>query len=439
MWWNGWNKITKTNIQMYKSFLRANKKIHEGGQNNDHLYQNPFSQIYLYRPENISPAASAESARRYFSWIYFLFTGVPNVMSPNFPQPDTKFFMGVPPFARFDNTPMIITIKKYWDYEKYPLKTHFEKGEPRLLLVCVDVMDAASAVTFDSYLCKTTYADGIPINKEEGKEDNFNYVIEYPHGISIEHVNASMSPHLRYQYPKFSAYSERERRYIDRYFWDGAYLSNTPLRELLQAHRDYWYEEGNDEKKHVPHLEVYIVNLYPAVENENELPSDADTIQDREMDIRFHDRTQYDVKVSQLISDYIILYGQVKNLAIKHLEKIGQNKSKEFLEDLKEILNKKIAKSQKRAAFTQHNKKKEQKDQEKDFDYDDNDECQPTGSNRRYKDIIEGRFDIAKVVYIDRRDDGNTIFGKAAEFSTKTITKLKEDGYREALTKIKSV
>ena len=74
-----------------------------------------------------------------------------------------------------------------------------------------------------------------------------------------------------------------------------------------------------------------------------------------------------------------------------------------------------------------------------DFDYDDNDECQPTGSNRRYKEIIEGRFDVAKVVYIDRRDDGNTIFGKAAEFSTKTITKLKEDGYREALTKIKSV
>jgi len=32
------------------------------------------------------------------------------------------------------------------------------------------------------------------------------------------------------------------------------------------------------------------------------------------MDIRFHDRTQYDVKVAQLISDYNILYGQVKTL-----------------------------------------------------------------------------------------------------------------------------
>jgi NTE family protein len=129
-----------------------------------------------------------------------------------------------------------------------------------------------------------------------------------------------MSPHLRYQYPKFIAYSQREKRHIDGYFWNGAYLSNTPLRELLLAHRDYWYEEGNDEKKHVPHLEIYIVNLYPTVDKENDLPADADTIQDREMDIRFHDRTQYDVKVAQLISDYNILYGQVKNLAIKHLK-----------------------------------------------------------------------------------------------------------------------
>ena len=245
--------------------------------------------------------------------------------------------LGVPSFARFDNTPLTKTIKEYWDYEKYPIKTEFEKGEPRLLLVCVDVMDAASAVTFDSYKCETTYSDGKSDESEAAgtatniAHNNFNYVIKYPDGISIEHVSASMSPHLKYQYPSFQAYSERENKNIDRYFWDGAYLSNTPLRELIQAHREFWYEEDNEDKKHVPHLEVYIVNLYPTVEKENELPSDADTIQDREVDIRFHDRTQYDVKVAQLISDYVILHGQVKNLAITHLEKSGQNKSDAFL------------------------------------------------------------------------------------------------------------
>ncbi len=49
-----------------------------------------------------------------------------------------------------------------------------------------------------------------------------------------------MSPHLKYQHPKFKVYSEREKKEMERYFWDGAYLSNTPLRELIQAHRDYW-------------------------------------------------------------------------------------------------------------------------------------------------------------------------------------------------------
>jgi predicted acylesterase/phospholipase RssA len=441
MWWDNWNKITKTNIQRYKSILNENEKIFNSSAKNS--YQIPFSLLYFYSPENSSPIASAESARRYFSWIYFLYTGVPNVMSPNFQQPDTKFFLGIPSFARFDNTPLTRTIKKYWDYEKYPIRTQFEEGEPRLLLVSVDVMDAASAVTFDSYTGKTKYTDSITAEEQEdGNDDNYKYIIDYPEGISIDHVNASMSPHLRYQYPKFKAYSEREKKEIDRYFWDGAYLSNTPLKELIQLHRDYWYEEGNDEKKHVPHLEVYIVNLYPTVEKENELPADADTIVDREMDIRFHDRTQYDVKVAQLISDYIILYGQVKNLAIKHLENIEPHKSKEFLEDLQKILNKKITKSQKSGKGRRILTQKKENTQQEELAYSNNDEDvsdYQSNSNRKYKDIIEGRFDIAKVIYIDRKDDGYTIFGKAAEFSTKTITKLKEDGYKEALKEIENI
>jgi NTE family protein len=437
MWWDNWNKITKTNIQSYISILNENEKIFSsGGKNNN---QTSFSPLHFYNPENMTPVASAESARRYFSWIYFLFSGVPNVMSPNFQQPDTKFFLGIPSFARFDNTPLTKTIKRYWDYEKYPIKTQFEKGEPRLLLVSVDVMDAASAVTFDSYTCKTKYTDSITLDKKDGNDNDFKYIIEYSEGISIEHVNASMSPHLRYQYPKFKAYSERERKHIDRYFWDGAYLSNTPLKELIQVHRDYWYEDGNDERKHVPHLEVYIVNLYPTVEKNNELPKDANTIEDREMDIRFHDRTQYDIKVAQLISDYIILYGQVKNLAIKHLEKLGHNKSKEFLEDLQEILNKKIPEGQKNIGRRIATHKKENKQKEEyEYSNNNNDDFQ-SNPIKKYKDIIEGRFDIAKVVYIDRKDDGNTIFGKAAEFSTKTITKLKEDGYKEALKEIENI
>lgn len=30
-----------------------------------------------------------------------------------------------------------------------------------------------------------------------------------------------------------------------RYFWDGGLLSNTPFREVLQAHEDYWVNVKN--------------------------------------------------------------------------------------------------------------------------------------------------------------------------------------------------
>lgn len=29
---------------------------------------------------------------------------------------------------------------------------------------------------------------------------------------------------------------------IQRYFWDGGIASNTPLRELIQSHKDYWLD-----------------------------------------------------------------------------------------------------------------------------------------------------------------------------------------------------
>ena len=412
-WWKNWNEITTMSIEGWKKFFEINKEIFAW---RDML---PYSLYYLW-PDRYVPMASPEAARRYFSWIYFLFSGAPGVMSENFPQPDTKFFANIPPFSRFDNSPLTMTMKKYWDYDNdnNKIKTSFDNGEPRLLLVCVDAMDASSAVTFDSYLCKTKYLDGKAVNNKDTRNNNEQdkeseyYTIDYPNGISIEHVTASMSPNARYQYPKFQAESKREGK-KDHYFWDGAYLSNTPLREVIQSHRDYWHKM---KKSEVPHLEVYIVNLYPTVEETSELPHDADTIQDREVDIRFHDRTQYDVEVAQMITDYLILYGQVKNLALKYLAKSGK---KELLDSFKneldnDLMVRKDAKSRSRGGLLKEN---------------DN------IKKRKYRDLVEGRFDIANVVYINRKDDGHTIFGKASEFSTKTIETLRQQG-REAAKEV---
>jgi predicted acylesterase/phospholipase RssA len=406
---------------------------------------NTFNPFYLFmRPDMFTPAADSESARRYFSWLLFPYLFPNKVVTPNFPQPDTKFFTGVPRLIRFENNSIVRTAKVngYWDYERDPIKTDFQKGEPRLLLVAIDIQDATSTVTFDSYLCESRYRDGSHPRSE--------HIIRYPKGISMKHVKASMSPHTVIDYPwledeqddisRVSGSNSLKRRY----FWDGAYLSNTPLREVLHLHRFYWYtiqkdqlgdsrSKGDASKNiniddkinefHVPHLEVYIANLYPTVEQEQEKPPiEPDIIQDRELDIRFHDKTRYDIKVSEMITDYIILHGQMKNLALKHIGVFDRDKIREFEDEYQSLLG----------GLTHSHKRSNEDDLVTRRDDDDGDTTD-TKRDRTYYDLIKGRFDVTRVTYIDRKDDKDIIFGKAADFSKKTMSLLKGRGYKDTL------
>jgi NTE family protein len=401
---------------------------------------------YFLWPDNYNPIATGESARRYYSYWWSLLVGAPGVLSPaaipmtsSIFQPDTKFFdplqYTLNSFFRFDNTPLELSLKKYWDYERYPaiktnpseIKANSKDNPPRLLLVTVDALDSTTAVTFDSYgyngkdceLCpeekfdeNKRYIDHLyDVHKDEvrhlqqnsseevvkkgiwksvyGGEQNTHTV--FYDGIELNHVRASMSTHQRYKYPQIDVVTARYRKEKSKIFWDGAYLSNTPLREVIQAHQNFWKEiKATQEIKEIPDLEVYIVNLYPTTEKNFSL--DADTIQDREIDIKFHDRTTYDVKVAEMTTDYVDLSRRL----IKVLQKAGLDG------DIQKILNE-GTKSRKRS-----------------------------GAQRTYKDLIENRFMISKVVYIDRSDDGNTIFGKAFDFSPLTVQKLKQKGHLDA-------
>ena len=411
--WDWANQISKTWLENYTEYF-AKYSLPLDLKTN---YLNPF--YLFFRPERYTPIATGESARRYFSWLYYPYMTPMRGITPNFVQPDTRFFLGIPAFARFSNSPMAETVTQhYWNADKEPIRTSFEDGEPRLLLVAIDVLDATSAVTFDSYLCKTKYEDGRK-GVENNKEKKDEHILNYHDGITMQHVKASMSPNLALEESKLRDEENNETRY----FWDGAYLSNTPLRELLHLHRYYWYnkkieeyskaniKEGVkedadvDEKTwHVPHLEIYIINLYPTIEKRVEPPKDADTIQDRELDIRFHDKTKYDKKVAEMTTDYLILHGQIKNLALKYIDPFDKSKVEDFEKDYKKLLE----------DDTQTHSSKRR-----------------TSEKRTFKDLIEGRFDVTKVVYIDRKDDQDTIFGKAADFSRETIVNLENEGYND--------
>ena len=81
----------------------------------------------------------------------------------------------------------------------------------------------------------------------------YERTIKYDQGIMVEHILASASVPEHYDYtlvPKEYDYTKTEEEKlvdIENYnlenysrFWDGGVLSNTPLRELITSHQDYW-------------------------------------------------------------------------------------------------------------------------------------------------------------------------------------------------------
>ena len=145
----------------------------------------------------------------------------------------------------------------------------------------------------------------------------------------VEHILASASVPEHYDYtlvPKEYDYTKTEEDKlvdIDNYnlenysrFWDGGVLSNTPLRELIQSHKDYWKSEENKTDKYtIPKLEVYIIDIWPSVDEYHSVPSDLDGIRDRKNDLTYQDVTPYDEKVANMISDYYNLSSLLMELA----------------------------------------------------------------------------------------------------------------------------
>ena len=172
---------------------------------------------------------------------------------------------------------MIQRYSKEKNNEKLRIATSWDRREPRLLVISVDVAEGKT-VAFDSYHKKAKDSEN-PLY-----DDN---------GISIDHVMASGTIPIFYKFKEIGG----------RKFCDGGILSNTPFRELLQAHRDYWTEIVGEDKDEIPDLDVYIVNVHPS--KQYPVPTDLDGVKDRINDITFFDRnSRYDEMVAYLITYY---------------------------------------------------------------------------------------------------------------------------------------
>ena len=416
--------------------------------------------------------ASAEAARRYWSFYELAclpppFGGISPNLCNSVMHYDFKYLSHLNNFLLYDYKPLMALMEKSINY---PIKTDFEKNQPRLLLISVDVKDCSTAVTFDSYRSYKSVCDvcgkdlgqnkllakhvinhvievantspdidkkiiykSIPssesnedINNDSQKHiwtsiygdedsDTRKHVVSY-NGIDNDILMAScLFPYSNHHTSLYDLVSKDERT-----FWDGAFLSNTPLRELLQKHKDFWtsyfkandidYDHtGEDESEitqsqklgrssgfpKIPDLEVFIVNLYPALEADEEpIPKDKDKIEDRMNDIRFHDKSKYDEKVAHLVTDYVDL--------TRRLIKLAMETGKVTKEQLNEVLG-----------VTGESTPRDVK------------------KRRNFLSLIEDKF-LVKVYRIDRQDDKDTINGKASDFTPTTLENLYKEGMEDA-------
>ncbi|MDQ2685978.1 MAG: hypothetical protein M3Y25_09085, partial [Thermoproteota archaeon] len=173
----------------------------------------------------------------------------------------------------------------------------------------VDVVEGAT-VTFDSYESEEGKRESVYGDSHLGK----SITIQYNEGIDIKHIIASSSIPEVYAYEEINGHK----------FWDGGLISNTPIKELVEAHQRYWKkrigsknledslpmklksmerEEGQDncskesryqhQVQRIPNLEIYIVNLLDPRQNnnnynnsvENMVPQDFDGVKGRHIDI----------------------------------------------------------------------------------------------------------------------------------------------------------
>jgi hypothetical protein len=285
------------------------------------------------------------------------------------------------------------------------------------------------SVTFDSYASedgsrKTEYGNYI---EEGGKEVGFEHVVRYDEGITVDHVMASGSYPVNFDYATLevetysnnpdeskrgdkvsnnnntttsttnqrkTAYQEQNEHYQmeKRYFWDGGLMTNTPLTQLVLLHRKYWYKVRGIKDK-IPALGICVVNVHPT--RQPDIPSDHDGVLNRNNDITFSDRSHRDEEVLLLVSDYIELVRELISTA-------KENGVKE--NTINDILNRR---TKYHGLLTKP---------------------------RMYKEIIEGRFDIAEIVRVERKNDENTISDKTFDFSRGTIDQLLKSGYDDTMS-----
>jgi NTE family protein len=194
---------------------------------------------------------------------------------PEYAISDPEYFTPEKWTYLYDHSPLARTLDRYVDYTKLN-----PSGKPnaRLIITATNVLTAEPLV-FDS-------------SKQQ---------------ITPKHILGA-SGYPSYNFP----WVEVERGV---YAWDGSLLSNTPLREAIDA------SPVNDKR-------IFLVENYP--KRIDVLPRDLPEVHHRARDIMFSDKTEHNVNMSKVITRYLEYIEELYQIVEQYADhtELGQEKLK---------------------------------------------------------------------------------------------------------------
>ncbi|MFZ1876789.1 MAG: hypothetical protein WAU25_07125, partial [Nitrososphaeraceae archaeon] len=184
----------------------------------------------------------------------------------------------------YDHTPLVKTLENYINYDKLR-----PDGNPnsRLILTAVNILNT-QPLTFDSSKVQ----------------------------ITPKHILATSA------YPLYNFRWVEVEQGI--YSWDGSLLSNTPLREVIDA------SPVNDKR-------IFLVENYP--KKVDLLPKNLPEVYHRARDIMFSDKTEHSVTMSKVITMYLKYIDELYDLIENHIDlsKVDQEQLKKIRRKYKKI------------------------------------------------------------------------------------------------------
>ncbi len=215
-----------------------------------------LEEFWLDLAEGVTPPGLADEIRPYFASTYSAIFGNPKAFFPKWFLPSVDYFMPYSWQYIYDITPLKQTLNQYVDFKKIT-----NSQSPRLIITSTDIQNAKPSV-FDSKYDK----------------------------IEADHVLASAG------YPFYGiSWTQKSGKYL----WDGTLLSNTPLREVINASPKY-------DKK------VYVVDLFP--KDHPEIPNNMFEVWHRARDIMYTDKTEHNMHMSKVVTRYLRLIRQMHDI-----------------------------------------------------------------------------------------------------------------------------